>query len=250
MRRRVRGFRHHFADLEWRSILRLRHIRPAPLLLLIVLAFRAHAQTEQLLPEIDTYYKLNSEVRFELQAKQTREGGEPTTAEIGPSVDFYVSALTRLLHIVAFDPDDSKVQPLVFSIGYRYLPTPNEPPTNRMEPVATLNFQFPKTKIQISDRNRWDLDWKNSRFTWRYRNRVQIERSVRIRSYRVSPYGSVEFFYQSQYAKWSETAIYAGCLFPIGKHVRFDPYYEHQNNTGKRPNQRLDQLGLVLALYF
>ena len=48
----------------------------------------------------------------------------------------------------------------------------------------------------------------------------------------------------------SDTAIYAGCLFPIGKHVEFNPYYEHQNNTGKSPNQQLDQLGLMLNLYF
>jgi hypothetical protein len=42
----------------------------------------------------------------------------------------------------------------------------------------------------------------------------------------------------------------AGCLFPIGKHVEFNPYYEHQNNTGKSPNQQLNQLGLMLSLYF
>jgi hypothetical protein len=41
-----------------------------------------------------------------------------------------------------------------------------------------------------------------------------------------------------------------GCLFPIGNHAEFNPYYEHQNNTGKRPNQRLNQLRLILALYF
>ena len=53
----------------------------------------------------------------------------------------------------------------------------------------------------------------------------------------------------SQYSR-SDTALYAGCLFPIGKHVEFDPYYEHQNNTGKSPNQQLDQLGIILNLFF
>jgi hypothetical protein len=37
---------------------------------------------------------------------------------------------------------------------------------------------------------------------------------------------------------------------PLGKHVEIEPYYEHQNNTGKSPNQRLNQLGLIPGLYF
>jgi hypothetical protein len=61
---------------------------------------------------------------------------------------------------------------------------------------------------------------------------------------------SAEFFYQSKFGKWSDTAVYAGCLFPIGKHAEFNPYYEHQNNTGGRTNQQLNQLGLMLNLYF
>jgi len=29
-----------------------------------------------------------------------------------------------------------------------------------------------------------------------------------------------------------------------------NPYYEHQNNTGKKPNQQLNQFGLVLDIQF
>jgi hypothetical protein len=36
----------------------------------------------------------------------------------------------------------------------------------------------------------------------------------------------------------------------MGKHVEFNPYYEHQNNTGKKPNQVLNQLGLQLSFFF
>ncbi len=112
-------------------------------------------------------------------------------------------------------------------------------------------INFPMVgKFLLSDRNRGDLDWKSSNFTWRYRNRFQVERSLTIRSYHPSPYASAEFFYESKYGKWSDTAIYVGCLFPIRKRVEFNPYYEHQNNTGGSPNQQLNQLGLMLNLYF
>lgn len=229
------------------------HARNRWLLLALILQLlgpMGNAQTDQLLPEIDVYYKANPDVRVSFQAKGTREGGAPTSAELGPSLDIYLPRLTRLLEITSFELDDSKTRPLVLSLGYRFLPTPGQPPTNRMEPVLTGALPVPKIGVLLTDRNRADLDWQNGGFSWRYRNRVQLERSARIRSYHPSPYASAEFFYESQYGKWSDTAIYAGCIFPLGKHSEFNPYYEHQNNTGKRPNQQINQLGLILSLYF
>lgn len=218
--------------------------------LMVLWCLSVRAQTAQVLPEVDAYFKLSSELRVSFQAKQTREASDPVQAEIGPSLDFYLKPLIRLRNTTEFDLDDAKSRPLVFSIGYRYLPQANgSPATNRMEPVVTFNFPM-KGKFLLSDRNRADLDWKSGDFTWRYRNRFQIEKRLTIRSYHPAPYASAEFFYESQYSKWSDTAIYAGCLFPIGKHLEFNPYYEHQNNTGKSPNQQLNQLGLVLSLYF
>lgn len=218
--------------------------------LVIIGCLHGSAQTAQFLPEIDTYIKLNSDLRVSFQAKETKEGGNPTQAEIGPSLDFYLKQLRRLTGATEFDLDDSKSRPLVFSIGYRYLPQANNgPATNRLEPVATLHSTA-KGRLLLSDRNRADLDWQSGGFLWRYRNRLQIERRLTIHSYHPAPHASVEFFYESQYSKWSDTAMYAGCLFPIGKHVQFDAYYEHQNNTGKSPNQQLNQLGLMLNLYF
>jgi hypothetical protein len=217
--------------------------------LVILSCLFGSAQTAQVLPEVDTSFKLSSDLRVAFQAKETRESGEPTQAEIGPSLDFYLKPLLRLKDVTAFDLDDSKGRPLVFSIGYRYLPQANgAPATNRMEPVMT--FRFPMKRFLLTDRNRADLDWKSGNFTWRYRNRFEIEKALAIRSYHPALYASAEFFYESHYSKWSDTAIYAGCLFPIGTHLEFNPYYEHQNNTGKSPNQHLNQLGLVLSLYF
>jgi hypothetical protein len=217
--------------------------------LVILWCVYGRAQTAQVLPEIDTEVKLSSDLRITFQAKATREGGDPEQAEIGPSLDFYLKPLIRLQDAAKFDLDDAKPRPLVFSIGYRYMPQANKaPPINRMEPVLT--FHFPMARFLLSDKNRADLDWQNGSFSWRYRNRVQIEKTLTIGSYHPAPYASAEFFYESQYGKWSDTAIYAGCSFPIGKHSEFEPYYEHQNNTGKSPNQQLNQLGLILNLYF
>src|SRR5271165_233726 len=230
---------------------RMPHVRNSWLtlvLVVLVLGFHASAQTDELLPEIDAYYKLSSDVRVWFQAKDTRESGDPTSAEIGPSIEFYMKPWIKLKGVTAFDLDDSKARPLLFSIGYRYLPYPNAPPKNRLEPFFTFNLPM-KGGILISDRNRADLDWQSGNFSWVYRNRLTFERTMSIRSYHFSPYASVETGYTSKYEKWSDTAIYVGCLFPIGKHFEFNPYYEHQNNTGPHPNQQLNQLGLMLNLY-
>jgi hypothetical protein len=41
-----------------------------------------------------------------------------------------------------------------------------------------------------------------------------------------------------------------GSMFPVGKHVQFNSYYEHENNTGKHPNQQANAVGLALYVYY
>ena len=209
----------------------------------------AISQTSQFLLEIDAYSKLQPDIRFNFQAKETREAGDPIQAEVGPGFDFFLKPLVRLKEITLFDLDDSKARPLQLSVGFRYVPSVDKPHLERMVISATPHLPL-VAKILLSDRNRTDLDWEKGQFSWRYRNRISLERTFSIRSYHPAPYVSGESFYQSQYQKWSTTAFYAGCLFPMGKHYEFDPYYEHQNITGKRPNQQLNQVGLILDLYF
>lgn len=209
----------------------------------------ASAQSFQFLPEVDAYSRINPNIRFVFQAKETREAGDPTQAEVGPGFDFFLKPLVRLKKVTEFDLDDSKSRPLQLSAGFRYVPSPDKPHIERLELAATPHLPL-LAGILLSDRNRADLDWSKNQLTWRYRNRVSLQRRVAIRDYHPAPYISAEAFYLSQYQKWSTTALYAGCLLPLGKHYEFDPYYEHQNITNKSPNRQLNQFGLILNLYF
>lgn len=205
-------------------------------------------QETQFLPEIDAYIKLNPNVRVVAQAKDTRDGGEPIQAEIGPGIEYYAKPLIRLKEITRFDLDDAKARPLVLTAGYRFLSSPTSPSTNRIPLAATSRLPL-KAKLLMNDRNRADLDWSNGSFTWRYRNMLTVERTLTIHSYHPIPYVSAEFYYESQYQKWSTTELYAGFFLPMGKHFELKPYYEHQNNTGKYPNKQLHGLGLTLNIY-
>lgn len=212
----------------------------------VMLGTGLFAQTVEFLPEIDTYVKINSNSRFAFQAKQTREGGEPTQGEIGPSMDFYWRPFK------GFDehPDETKTRFMLLSFGYRYMPTKNEPATNRVLMVLTPQFPLFHSKFVLSDRNRGELNFSNGDLTWRYRNRLRIEREITIGSYHPRPYASVEPFYDSKYQKWSSTEIEVGSEFPIQRHAAMELYYQHENNTGKAPNQQVNGIGLILNLYF
>jgi hypothetical protein len=209
----------------------------------------ACAQDVQFLPEIDAHLKLNSFLRVYLQDKDDRDGGDPTQNAIGPSIQFYLKPLIRLKKVRAFDLDDSKSRALVMEIGYRYITAPGATPENRMLVAVTSNFPL-KAGFSLSDRNRADLDWKGGGFTWRYRNKLTLDRTFSIGSYHFIPYVAAEPFYESQYSKISTTSLYAGALFPVGKHVEFNTYYEHDNNTGKHPDAQVSSVGLALYLFF
>lgn len=216
---------------------------------LIFQSLTSHAQTLQFLPEVDAYLKLNPKTQVYFQAKETREGGMPTQAEIGPSLEFYLKPWLKLKDATIFELNEEAKRPLVFAIGYRFLPSPNTATENRLRLDLTPHIPI-KGKVVITDRNRADLDWQSGNFMWRYRNKLTVQRRFSIRSYHPGPYVAAETFYESKYQKWSTTALYAGCSLPILERIQIEPYYEHQNNTGKSPNQKLNQLGLVLEIYF
>ena len=99
-----------------------------------------HAQDTQFLPEVDAHLTLNSMLRTYLQAKDDREGGDPTQFAIGPSLQFYLKPLLKLKKVKSFDLDDSKKRFLVWEAGYRYITAPGASPENRMLVATTLNF--------------------------------------------------------------------------------------------------------------
>jgi hypothetical protein len=231
-------------------------MRPIPrafrrlLLLACFACLPARAQQQaDFVPEVDSYLKVSSSFRAYLQAKDDRSGGDSSQFAFGPSLQFYLKPWLRLKKVALFDLDDSKTRALLLEAGYRYITAPGAIPENRMIVAATSDFPL-KWDLLIRDRNRADLDWKNGVFTWRYRNRLAVQRTFAINSYHFIPYVAAEPFYESQYGKWSTTSLYAGSLFPVGKHIEFNTYYEHDNNTGKRPNQQVNSAGLAAYLYF
>jgi hypothetical protein len=219
-------------------------------LCLLFASIPVSAQSVQFLPEVDTYLKLSTMFRVYNETKDDRDGGDSTQITSGPSVQLYLKPLLRLKKITTFDLDDAKPRALVFEAGYRYITAPNEPLDNRFLTSVTSHLPM-KAGFLITDRNRADLDWKGGTFKWRYRNKLTLERTFGIYSYHLIPYVAFEPYYESQYNKWSTTTEFAGCLLPVGKHVEFNPYYEHENDTGsKKGNKQENYVGLAVYFFF
>lgn len=210
---------------------------------------RAQSTITAFLPEVDSHFRLTSNIRLFFQAKGYMEDGYPNHAQVGPSLEFNLRPLEKLKKTTLFDLDDAKCMPIVFTIGYRYIPSTVQPAINRLQPIIQFHVPFPG-KTLITDRNRFDLDWSNGTFHWTYRNRVTVERRLTIRSYHPGPYIAAESTYQSQFAKWSVTRLFGGCLLPLSKRIQLDAYYEHVNNTGPHPNRQVNAIGSILSFYF
>jgi len=220
--------------------------------MLFVCAADGHAQQKtetQFLPELDVHYEFTTRAQVYLQAKNDREGGDPQQFTFGPSILLYRKQLMEIKDVLALDRDTTKSRPVVVETGYRVITAPSAAVENRM--IEAVSFHYPLLhRALITDRNRFDLDWQNGKFTWRYRNRLTIERMFAIRSFHLAPYVAAEPFFESQYSKWASTDLYVGSMFPFGKHLDLEAYYEHENDTGKSPNKQKNFIGLKVQLYF
>jgi hypothetical protein len=169
--------------------------------------------------------------------------------EFGPNFDFYLWPLLRP-RLRDMDPAESKF--LTFRVGYRYLPSFHETSANENRPIAELTARFKLPwEVLLSDRNRFDFRFISGQsFSWRYRNRVTLERSFEIRKYTFTPYLRGELYYDSRYDKIAKNAFTVGSVFPMTRCTELEIYYEDQRDSSSTPNYHTRGAGIVLGLYF
>jgi hypothetical protein len=227
----------------WRAALRVAF--------LALMTGRCAAQdTAQFWPEIDTYVNLNSHTRlFFISAASVDPGSGEVEGEFGPNFDFYIRPFLRP-RLRDMDPAKSKL--LTFRIGYRYLPVIEGNGPNENRPIAELTGRFKlPLAVLLSDRSRFDFRFVSGQpFSWRYRNRVTLERNFEIRKYTFTPYLRGEFFYDSREGKIDKTAFSVGSTFPLTKRTELEVYYEDRRDSSSTPNTDTRAAGVALGLYF
>jgi hypothetical protein len=218
----------------------------------------AHGQEDEtrseLWPEVDAYFRLNSAMKlFGLAAFSSARKESYSEGQYGIHWDVSWKARRQLLlHRLTHLANDEKLRPLTLRIGYRYNGTiqDNGEPFHEDRGVLEVHVRWPfPGNVLVSDRNRADLRWVEGVYSWRYRNRLLVERETGIGGYRLTPYTSGEVFYDSRYGAWSRNRFAVGVQAPFHPRVLLDIYYMRQNDTRSQP-AHVNALGLALNLFF
>jgi hypothetical protein len=122
---------------------------------------------------------------------------------------------------------------------YRYLasePTPNRQLTEHRF-WLDLTARIPiGADFTLVDRNRAEYREINHRVSGRYRNRLQIEKSINIgEHWEITPYIAGEGFYDGRSHQWSRFQYLFGSRLPANKYLSFDIYYMRTLDTQARP---------------
>ena len=151
-----------------------------------------------------------------------------------------------------------------FRAGYRYgrsLNSESDFREHRLLLEQTFKTTIPG-KIVVSDRNRQDFRFVRGEYSFRYRNRLTLEREVGRGEYRFTPYLQGEVYFDSRFLAWSRHRYGGGFVFPLSKvgrpassdrsfrdHVSLDLYVMRQSDSQPSPS-RVNALGASLILSF
>jgi hypothetical protein len=216
-------------------------------LLLCIGATAQSTTQQQFWPETDFYLKINSRVRGDFICARSQDGGGSNrSAELGPDIEFYFKQFVKD-RIKTNNSADRQL--LTIRAGYHYLAGVDQSSENRA--IMQANSRFPiGWSMVLSDRNRIDLRWVQQQpFSWRYRNRLMLERSFKIRRVSFTPYVDGEIIWVSTTQSWSQFLWDTGGTFPIKKWLEFTPYFERYNKRGT-PDTHTNAIGFTTAFYF
>ncbi len=220
---------------------------------ILSLATPARAQTEQVWPEVSTFVKLNDSMRLYFLGTTTRESKNSTEGEFGPNLDFFLKPIRekktlgplRMLRL-----DESRRQWVMVRVGYHYLPSyTGGTAESRGILEATPRLPLPYGLL-LEVRNRGEVRFIGGQYSWRYRNRLTLDRDFAIGRVKWTSYARAEVYYDSKSHRWSRTALDAGSVFPLGNHLELEGYYEHQHDTSSSPTRQVNAVGSVVNLYF
>jgi hypothetical protein len=191
------------------------------------------------------YWRLNPDLRLEFVTSRTKDTSSYNSATVGPTLHVFLKPLPSIRQTTR---DDSNRNRLTGGVGYRSISATDKPDENRIQLDLAPRFQLPG-RMLLDDRDRIDLRFISGNFTWRYRNRLTLQRTFKIHAFPVTPYARGEVYYDISSNMWNRTTYSLGGTIGLTKRTEIRPYYERENNTGSSPNH-VNGLGLTLRVYF
>ena len=218
----------------------------APFLALVSSA-AAQELTTQFWPEIDTFVRLNENMRIYVPLSRTKEGAGDSDQDgtTGVYFDYYTSPIAKLAF--AEPADSSRTRRLLLRAGYGYTAAGDGQPTTSTLTAEVTGRLFLPWDLLASDRNRFDLNFTGGEFIPRYRNRLRLERNVDLGKPTLTPYVYGEFFYSFNDGDWIKARAAAGLEVHVWE--RFVPEVYFQRDFNKGSSGDVNGFGLVLSIY-
>ena len=223
----------------------------AQALLMPVAALQAGDGLEQFWPEAKIYIKTGEKNRIYLQAARTLDSEDGyTDGQLGAHMDFYFAPLLKGRQ--QRNPDASRNKMLMIRTGYYFAGTPpgSKDPFKEHTALieATPRFFLPKL-ILVENRLRVDLRFVDGGFLPRFRYRLRIERTFRVKRIPLTPYGEFETFYDWRYNSFHRQRYSAGGEWVVTRRFVLEGYYLRQQDSMSSV-KGMDVAGLVLQFYF
>jgi Protein of unknown function (DUF2490). len=221
---------------------------------LVILAAVAVAQDtpQEVWPEAQFYVHLNDKLRLRALASLTKgkESGKFTEGTF--EVDIDVGLKNILKRVLAENPNTERGKYLTLRAGYVHMAAlhDEENPSNEHRAILELTPRYPLPgAFLLSNRGRAEGRWINGHPSFRFRNRLRLERDFKIRSFRFTPYMTGELFYDSRYHKWNRNEYSFGAEMPIRRHAIIEFYFLRQN-TSQSSTPHLKGFGSVFQWHF
>lgn len=208
--------------------------------------------SRQFWPEVDVYIELKPTIRLNFLgtvSKSVEDGefrnAQAYEAQFGAHLDYI--------------PNEH----VILRTGYRFGSSVGDSESfkeHRFLTEQTFRTLLPGGLL-LSDRNREDFRFVDGDFSFRYRNRVTVEREFHLfRRRSITPYVSGEIFYDSRYDIWNRNRYAVGIqtslrrgpvrkLLSPKRQVIFDLYFMRQNDSRTDP-AHVNALGAALSFYF
>lgn len=132
-------------------------------------------------------------------------------------------------HPKNIDPD--KEHYFLFGGGYEFLRTAESGKVTHEDRITidiTPSFR-PTAKLLIRDRNWTEFRWIDGKYSTTYRNLLSVESDLLVHRLRLSPYGSVEAFYDGLRHSWDQEWYTAGIQWPYKRVFMLDTYYRREH---------------------
>ena len=215
------------------EFLRLGLIRGSVALLMAVAA-SASAQSTELWPELDVYWRPAEHQRTFLElSSSTERDGPKREATVGLYQD-YLRLPTGYLRG-----------------GYRFTFSTRDASYRESRIVGEgVLTCYSSDDARLVNRTRGELRWVNGAYSYRIRDRLHLQR-VAPKGSRLglAPYGTFEVYYDSREARISRIAGRIGSEARLGGPVSIDVYVARQNNLHSTPRY-VNALGITTKLEY